>query len=88
MDSPEVGPLSSVPGDVMRDHEVDLPNFRMTVHGRRQLVGKKKVRGKPLVKLTCCGCDRTTFDNCRWIEGDWIESYPQLFKSFVFDSGI
>ena len=73
-------PLASVPGDAGADHPgafTGIPGFRMTNHGLRQLLGKKKVRGKPLVQLQCCGCGVTTLSTCRFIDEDWIESFPQ-----------
>ena len=72
-------PLASVPDITMQIP--GLTNFKMTAHGLRQLLGKRKVRGKPLVTITCIGCGRATMSNCRWIEEGWIESVPQIPKA-------
>ena len=68
-----IDPLCSLAGD-------DIPqvNIRFTPAGNRALLGRKKVRGKPLIQIFCCGCKRSSWDSDQWISSDYIESFAQL----------
>lgn len=50
----------------------------LTEPGIRALLGRKKVRSRPLLQLTCCGCGRTTWDMCRFVPGAFIEWFPEF----------
>lgn len=74
-------PLESCPGREGGPEGPKLGIFTLTPAGVRALLGRKRVRSRPLLKLTCCGCGRSSWDNCRFVPTDLIEWVPQCMTT-------
>ena len=65
-------PLESCPGN-MPNERGHRPVFNLTDAGIRLLLGRKKIRSKPFIRIICIGCKRSCWDKCRFIPGDYLE---------------
>ena len=74
-------PLESCLGREGGPEGPKLGIFTLTPAGVRALLGRKRVRSRPLLKLTCCGCGRSSWDNCRFVPTDLIEWAPQCMTT-------
>ena len=68
-------PIESLPGGPQHTpaFQPAAPVITLTTAGIRALLGRKKIRSKPLVQIFCVGCGRSCWSRCKFCTTDYLE---------------